>query len=196
MKISYLCLYCLSLFLGYLIPLDQISAQQVYTLLQEKKQIQSFTRVSENLICQCGCAMALNVCPHVECHWGIPSRRLIEAEILTNANSDLEGQEEKIIGSFVSGFPSARINSLSNSIDFSPEFQDKLKQGYGSSILAKKNPLPLFLFLTTLFILALFFILQHWRKSSLVTHPTKNKATGTASKKNRKLLEDYRNLDQ
>ena len=57
------------------------STQEVYTNLKKPEHIQVFNKVSDSVICQCGCHFILSSCPHVECPWGIPVRRFMENRI-------------------------------------------------------------------------------------------------------------------
>ncbi|MCB1171149.1 MAG: hypothetical protein KDK25_12475 [Leptospiraceae bacterium] len=58
-----------------------LNAQEVYTNLKQPEHIRIFNKVSNSVICQCGCHFILSSCPHVECPWGIPIRRFMENRI-------------------------------------------------------------------------------------------------------------------
>jgi len=47
-----------------------------------------FNRVSDKLVCQCGCNMILRVCNHFECPSALPMRAEIEEKILAGAAED------------------------------------------------------------------------------------------------------------
>ncbi|MCB1138712.1 MAG: hypothetical protein KDK23_08150 [Leptospiraceae bacterium] len=74
---------CMALMLGPMIApsTGTLMAQEVYTNLKQPEQIRIFNKVSDSVICQCGCHFILSSCPHVECPWGIPVRRFVENRI-------------------------------------------------------------------------------------------------------------------
>lgn len=73
----------------------ELQAQEVYTELKKPEQIKTFNKVSDSVICQCGCHFILSSCPHVECPWGIPVRRFMENRIREgmDAPAIIEGLE-------------------------------------------------------------------------------------------------------
>ena len=83
-------------------------AQSAKTSL-EGEQAAAFNRVSDRLVCQCGCQMILRVCNHFECPSAVPMRAKIEAEILAGTSEDaiVEGFAEEY-GMIVLSSPPAR----------------------------------------------------------------------------------------
>ena len=108
-----------------------LQAQEVYTDFINQEQIQSFTTVSTNLVCQCGCNFLLSVCPHIECPWGIPVRRFIEQKIREGLSTN------EIIDKFKNGFG----NSLYSEVYIKKMIEngnkalvDQIAEGYGAKI--------------------------------------------------------------
>ena len=128
-----------------LISFFNLQAQEVYTDFIDQKQIQSFTKVSTSLVCQCGCNFILSVCPHIECPWGIPIRRFIEQKIKEGLS------EEEIIDKFQNGFG----NSLYSEHHIKKMIENgnkaivaRIVEGYGAQISSESS-----LFIPGIFIL-------------------------------------------
>ncbi len=154
----------LSLFLS--LPSVSINSQKVYTQLKKAKEVQSFTEVSRSLVCQCGCNFLLSVCPHVECPWGIPVRVLIEKRILSGHIS------HEIVQSFKEGFGNSLadenasyVQMLQNSERY--KLLSELKKGYTQKISARNSLLFPFLFVSCIFIIAIFLLLYWFRKNRI-----------------------------
>jgi len=138
------------------------SAQKVYTELTRPDEIRAFTEVSDNLICQCGCNFVLSSCPHTECPWGIPVRRLIESRIQAGETA------AQIIANFEQGFQNklstdqvARTLLLSGRADLYAQLRD----GYGPSIRARTPPYFLVALASSALLLAFFVLRRFWRKN-------------------------------
>jgi cytochrome c-type biogenesis protein CcmH/NrfF len=71
------------------------AAQSAKSSLTDPAHAETFNRVSDKLVCQCGCNMILRVCNHFECPSALPMRAEIERQIRAGV------AEEKIIDSFV-----------------------------------------------------------------------------------------------
>lgn len=117
----------------------RLYGQNVYTQLNQPAQVAAFTRISDALICQCGCHFVLSSCPHVECPWGIPVRRIIEAEIRAGQS------ETQILNKLERGFgPALLENQAYREILTGHErLSDELIRGYGPAIRAHASSLPL-----------------------------------------------------
>ena len=74
------------LFFFGLIP--TLFGQSAYTKLQRPNELSEFHKVSQLIVCQCGCNFLLGVCPHIECPWSIPLRRFIENRIHKKENAE------------------------------------------------------------------------------------------------------------
>jgi cytochrome c-type biogenesis protein CcmH len=70
-------------------------AQSAKSSLTDPAQAEMFNRISDGLVCQCGCNMILRVCNHFECPSAVPMRTAIEEQIRAGAT------EEAIIEGFV-----------------------------------------------------------------------------------------------
>ncbi|MBE7438046.1 MAG: hypothetical protein HS115_06280 [Spirochaetales bacterium] len=137
-------------------------AQKVYTDLTRPQEVRAFTEVSDNLICQCGCNFVLSSCPHTECPWGIPARRLIESRI---QSGDTAAQ---VIADFEQGFkdklttdPVARSLLMQGRADLYAQFRD----GYGPSIRARTPPYFLIALSVAALVLAFFTLRLFWQKN-------------------------------
>ncbi|MFQ5511552.1 MAG: cytochrome c-type biogenesis protein CcmH [Candidatus Krumholzibacteriia bacterium] len=71
------------------------TAQSAKSSLADPAQAEMFNRVSDRLVCQCGCSMILRVCNHFECPSAIPMRGRIEDRIRAGAG------KEAIVAGFV-----------------------------------------------------------------------------------------------
>ncbi len=144
-----------------------LSAQKVYTDLVKPEQVHKFTEISHSMVCQCGCSFVLNVCPHTECPWGIPARRLIEHLILSGLST------EEILNGFQNGFgPSFPNQSYPKKIaeEGNEVLVRSLVHGYGTKITAKSSLLVPYLLLgIAILIGGLIAILWYKRNSSTDT---------------------------
>ena len=70
-------------------------SQSAKSSLTDPEQATTFNRISDALVCQCGCGMVLRQCNHFECPSAIPMRKKIEEQILAGAS------DETIIAGFV-----------------------------------------------------------------------------------------------
>ena len=154
------------IFLLFLISTFSASSafpQEVYSNLKRPHHVQSFTEISNTLVCQCGCNFVLSLCPHVECPWGIPARRFIEEKIKQGVSS------QEIIDGFKNGFgPEIRNEEyVQKLMDQGREkLREELVKGYGPKISAKSS-----LFLPSLLLVSLVlggvFLIRYWfRKKS------------------------------
>lgn len=64
-----------------LMPPRHGAAQSAKSDLTDPVQAERFQKISESLICQCGCNMGLADCNHVNCPSAIPLRKEIEERI-------------------------------------------------------------------------------------------------------------------
>jgi cytochrome c-type biogenesis protein CcmH/NrfF len=70
-------------------------AQSAKTHIKDPALATRFNKVSDDLVCQCGCNMGLRVCNHENCPSAIPMRHDIESQLQ-------EGKaDDTIVGSFV-----------------------------------------------------------------------------------------------
>lgn len=142
---TFLCL--IPLFFGVFFVAAPLKSQEVYTEFYKPELIQSFSEVSEELVCQCGCNFVLSVCPHVECPWGIPARRFIEERIRSGQDS------ASIIHGFRYGF-GEEIKSFPHVQKLLAQgdsvFVKNLVEGYGPEIVARNS------LVTPLLLIALF----------------------------------------
>ncbi|MCB1317020.1 MAG: hypothetical protein H7A21_14475 [Spirochaetales bacterium] len=168
-----------------------IDAQAVYTELENPEQIRTFTRVSNAIVCQCGCNFVLSSCPHVECPWGIPVRRFIEARILMGDDAD------SIVSGLIHGFgpeirdmPVIQVLIAQGRSDIAQE----LEVGYGPEVQAHVSGTSITLALSMgLAVLAVVFWLW-WRRNRARQRPS-----GPAGKETPiapEVLEKIRRLDQ
>jgi cytochrome c-type biogenesis protein CcmH len=72
-----------------------VFAQSAKSSLTDPDEAAMFNRISDALVCQCGCSMILRQCNHFECPSAIPMRKKIEEQILAGTS------EETIIAGFV-----------------------------------------------------------------------------------------------
>ena len=75
-----------------------VFAQSAKSTLTDPDQAAMFNRISDHLVCQCGCGMILRVCNHFECPSAIPMRAKIEDEIRAGMG------EQDIIDGFVAEY--------------------------------------------------------------------------------------------
>jgi len=80
------------------------AAQSAKTSL-EGVQAERFNRISDRLVCQCGCDMILRVCNHFNCPSAVPMRKKIEEEILAGKSDD------EIVQGFVAEMGAAVLSS-------------------------------------------------------------------------------------
>jgi cytochrome c-type biogenesis protein CcmH/NrfF len=73
-------------------------AQSAKSTLEDPAQAEMFNRISDGLVCQCGCNMILRVCNHFNCPSAVPMRTSIEEQI--RAGKD----EETIVAGFVAEY--------------------------------------------------------------------------------------------
>jgi cytochrome c-type biogenesis protein CcmH/NrfF len=73
-------------------------AQSAKSSLKDPEQAAMFNRISDKLVCQCGCGEVLRVCNHFECPSAIPMRKKIEEQIVAGMS------EQDIIAGFVSEY--------------------------------------------------------------------------------------------
>jgi cytochrome c-type biogenesis protein CcmH len=69
-------------------PGTSARAQSAKSSLTDPAQADMFNRVSDALVCQCGCNMILRVCNHFECPSALPMRAKIEEEIRAGKSED------------------------------------------------------------------------------------------------------------
>lgn len=94
-----------------------LNGQGLYTDFREPAKTKRFQEVSHALRCLCGCGLVLAVCPHVNCGYGIPARRLIENRI-ENGESNQE-----IVNGFVNGFLAREPVELFAGLENSPAWR-------------------------------------------------------------------------
>jgi len=63
-------------------------AQSAKTQLKDPVLATRFNKISEGLVCQCGCNMGLRVCNHENCPSAIPMRHDIETKLQAGAPND------------------------------------------------------------------------------------------------------------
>ena len=120
---------------------NALQAQIADNNLPSLEQKKEFEITLQSLTCLCGCNFTLNVCPHVECPWGIPIRQFIEHRIREGAKS------EDILLAFEKGFGKELLNDslIKKWIDadnfdiYKKEIAYKLVDGYGSKVLAHNS---------------------------------------------------------
>jgi cytochrome c-type biogenesis protein CcmH/NrfF len=74
------------------------AAQSAKTSLEDPALAEAFNRISDRLVCQCGCNLVLRVCNHENCPSAIPMRREIEEKLLAGV------PEDSIVAGFVSRY--------------------------------------------------------------------------------------------
>ena len=142
-----------------------IYSQEVFSNLKNPKDIQVFTTVSESLVCQCGCRFLLSVCPHIECPWGIPARRIIEKEILLGKSA------EKIVYSFKNGFGNEIYKNTEAKLlleQGKKQFVEELMRGYGRKIQGKTSFFLPVLLIIIFFLIAVFLIVYWYNKNKKI----------------------------
>ncbi len=113
-------------------------AQEVYTNLKDREQIKTFTQASEALVCLCGCNLVLSTCPHVECPFGIPVRRFMEARIKEGMT------DEQIVQGMQTGFgPKYRNDPLVKALAAQgrKDLVEGLVNGFGDKVSAHTSSL-------------------------------------------------------
>ncbi len=144
----------------YLFFAHSVWTQEVYTQLHKQSHVQTFTEISNGLVCQCGCNFVLSVCPHVECPWGIPARRFIEIKVREGAST------QEILHGFRHGFQSTMLEEdyIKKMIkEGHGDIVEELILGYGPKVLARTS-LFFPLLLISLLILFGFIVLSYWLK--------------------------------
>ncbi len=140
-----------------------LEAQEVYSKLHDSEHLLTFTEVSESLVCQCGCNFVLSSCPHVECPWGVPTRRFIEELIRAGMST------EEILVRFEIGFDRDLLDKSPTIVrmlqEGRGELVSRLGEGYGPAISAKASPWGYLLILIPFFLLAAL-LLRHWFSSN------------------------------
>jgi cytochrome c-type biogenesis protein CcmH len=68
-------------------PAGAIS-QSAKTMIKDPALAKRFNKVSDDLVCQCGCNMGLRVCNHENCPSAIPMRHEIETQLQAGATND------------------------------------------------------------------------------------------------------------
>jgi cytochrome c-type biogenesis protein CcmH len=68
-------------------PVGAIS-QSAKTHIKDPALAKRFNKVSDDLVCQCGCNMGLRVCNHENCPSAIPMRHEIEEKLQAGASDD------------------------------------------------------------------------------------------------------------
>lgn len=64
------------------------NSQSAKTHIKDPALAERFNKVSDDLICQCGCNMGLRVCNHENCPSAIPMRHEIEEKLQAGASDD------------------------------------------------------------------------------------------------------------
>ena len=141
-----------------------LATQEVYTQLRQEKHIQIFTEASNSLVCQCGCNFLLSICPHVECPWGIPARRFIEACIIAGYSS------QEIVDGFRNGFGSSlhkdvSLQELLAKGHIEPAMLQDLVKGYGAKVASKHSLLVPILFITLIALTSALLIVRWYRRN-------------------------------
>ncbi len=67
---------------------QRAAAQSAQTRLTDPVLAEAFNRVSDRLMCQCGCNEGLRVCNHQNCPSAIPMRREIEKKLQAGETED------------------------------------------------------------------------------------------------------------
>jgi cytochrome c-type biogenesis protein CcmH len=62
--------------------------QSAKTHIKDPELAKRFNKVSDDLVCQCGCNMGLRVCNHENCPSAIPMRHEIEEKLQAGASDD------------------------------------------------------------------------------------------------------------
>ena len=118
------------------LPNTALFSQEVYSNLKKAQHVQTFTEISNSLVCQCGCNFVLSVCPHVECPWGIPARHFIEEKIKQSLSTP------QIVQGFKKGFGASIYKDkytqklISNGHE---QLVKELVKGYGPQISAQSS---------------------------------------------------------
>ncbi len=81
--------------LVFALGVQHARAQSAQTRLTDPVLAEAFNRVSDRLMCQCGCNEGLRVCNHQNCPSAIPMRREIERQLQAGRT------EDAIVQSFV-----------------------------------------------------------------------------------------------
>ena len=168
----------LILFFLYFYPILNYS-QSTHSNLKDKADLKKFKRVSQSLVCQCGCKMLLDSCNHFTClAWSM--RSIIDELILAGYTNQF------ILDGFQSGFPVNMI-SAHKAFDILKEkqYEDYIPvyaNGFGPSVLSKpQNKQSLiFIALASLGIFLSIFIFIYRRKKPV---PTKLKKELSAQEK-------------
>jgi cytochrome c-type biogenesis protein CcmH/NrfF len=79
--------------------------QSAKSSLTDPKQAAEFNRISDRLVCQCGCGMILRVCNHFECPSAIPMRAKIDEQIVAGMS------EDEIVDGFVAEYGKVVLSS-------------------------------------------------------------------------------------
>lgn len=83
------------LILAFLLWPPALASQSAKTTLKDPLLAKAFNRISDRLVCRCGCNLILRVCNHENCPSAIPMRKQIEERLLAGVD------EEEIVQEFV-----------------------------------------------------------------------------------------------
>ena len=116
------------------VPVVSLAANS-YTNLKDPLLISRFDKVSEKIMCQCGCNLPLNTCNHRTCGaWAL--RSVIEKLLLEGKSNEF------IVQGFVSGFgPTVQTSEVFSKVR-EPEYegmQKMLEKGFGQAALSEPD---------------------------------------------------------
>ena len=154
----------------FLLTFSSIFSQSTHSNLRNKADLKKFKKISQSLVCQCGCKMLLDSCNHSTCMaWSM--RSIIDQLILAGYS------DQFILDGFEKGFSSDMIKSHEAfKILTKQQYQNYVSSysnGFGSSILSKPKSKKSLVFIilasTSIFIFVITFIAR--RKKSISANP-------------------------
>lgn len=164
-------------------------AQNVYTDLTNPEHIKIFNEVSDGLVCQCGCHFVLSSCPHVECPWGIPARRFIEAQILDGMGAEeILTKMDKGFGAGIREQPIVQALIAAGREDI----VNGMIAGWGPTIRAHASPIPL-IAVIVLGLLSAGWLFLYWRRRN---YDRSTATTDTPKQTDDTWLERVRDIDR
>ena len=121
------------------------------TQLTKSEDIQKFKEISDKLICQCGCHLALSKCHHLQCMaWSM--RSVIDSYVLQNKSTS------SVVHRFANGFHEEfREDSAFNIVKKKySNYSSSFESGFGDGVIYRKPGTSIILGIVCFIILVIF----------------------------------------
>ena len=175
-----------------LVTLNGIHGQSAHTDITDPELNKRFRKISETIVCACGCQSPLAYCNHRPCvAWGM--RSVIEGLLLDGQSDDF------IIKGFIYGFGAFYDSHKAfEMVRTQPEYRNlesRLRNGFGEQFLSKPDDtaLPLMILMAALIIagISVIFIKKRMKKlqqSTASVKPTESNAVKSAEEQKKEDL--------